>query len=148
MLPDITANRKGVAGPRIISCYSLLGSPFTNVHGNKLAIVFQKVWKKASASFEIPAAFEHKSLVISAEHNIQFLLMSPMNTSYLQTILNQLAIHWEVSSGSFSVCFCSGGSIKFTLFLVSLWIGINKIFKGEMWFHKTPKDPPVFGLPV
>lgn len=95
--------------------------------------------EKASASFEISAGFEHKSLVISADHNIQFLLKSPESISYLQTLLNQLAIRWEVSSGSFSVCFCSGLHSNSLYFWCLCELGLIKSLRGGNVISQKPK---------
>lgn len=49
LIPD----RKGISGPRIICCLSLLGSLFTNAPSNKLG----KGLKSISASFEMLSSF-------------------------------------------------------------------------------------------
>lgn len=54
------------------------------------------------------AASESKFPVISIKRNVQFLPKAPVSTSYLQTLLYQLAIRSEASRASLSACFCSG----------------------------------------
>lgn len=141
LIPD----RKGISGPRIICCLSLLGSLFTNAPSNKLG----KGLKSISASFEMLSSFWVciSSDLYRIQHSIstrgsgqRILLADTIKPVGSQ--VRRFKWVFQCLLFLFFIFFCS----EFHSNLVSLGIGNTQNFKWG--FHRKPKDPPVFRLPV